>query len=166
MKGTVEVKSWSRGRELTFYYFVNLGYYWVEKSFSVLWVPVICLLMLGLTFLISMDTNNGIPLPISSQRITKAHPLQLWKKTQLICQYTCKHEDCELQNNCYIGQTNTTLSRRLTIRLAIGGPKQHHQEVHHATLTRKELVDNTKNHPNRTWHISFIHIGIPTNQKS
>ena len=27
---------------------------------------------------------------------------------------------------------------------ASGGPIQHHQEVHHATLTRKELVDNTK----------------------
>ena len=53
------------------------------------------------------------------------------------------NEDCELQN-CYIGQTDTTLSRRLTMHLASGGPKQHHQEVHHATLTRKELVDNTK----------------------
>ena len=51
---------------------------------------------------------------------------------------------CELQNNCYIGQTNTTLSRRLAMHLASGGPKQHHQEVHHATLTRKELVDNIK----------------------
>ena len=36
------------------------------------------------------------------------------------------------------------LSRRLTMHLASAGPKQHHQEVHHATLTRKELVDNTK----------------------
>ena len=70
-----------------------------------------------------------------------------------------------LQNNCYIGQTNTTLSRRLTMHLASGGPKQHHKEVHHATLTRKELVDNTK--IIRTERdISFIHIGIPTNQKS
>ena len=30
------------------------------------------------------------------------------------------------------------------MHLASGGPKQHHQEEHHATLTRKELVDNTK----------------------
>ena len=30
------------------------------------------------------------------------------------------------------------------MHLASGGPKQHHQGVHHATLTRKELVDNTK----------------------
>ena len=66
------------------------------------------------------------------------------KKTQQIYQYTCKHEDCELQNNCYIGQTNTTLSGQLTMHLASGGPKQHHQEIHHATLTRMELVNNTK----------------------
>ena len=30
------------------------------------------------------------------------------------------------------------------MHLASGGPKQHHQEVHHATLTRNELVDKTK----------------------
>ena len=41
----------------TFYYFVNLGYFSVEKSSSVLWVPVIWLLMLGLTFLIHRDSN-------------------------------------------------------------------------------------------------------------
>ena len=71
-------------------------------------------------------------------------PTPTLKKTQLIYQYTCKHENCELQNDCYIGQTNTTLSRRLTMRLASGGPKQHHLEKHYATLTRKKIVDNTK----------------------
>ena len=30
------------------------------------------------------------------------------------------------------------------MHLDSGGPEQHHQEVHHATLTRKELVHNTK----------------------
>ena len=71
-------------------------------------------------------------------------PTTTLKKIQLIYQYTCKHKDCELENNCYIGQTDTTLSIRLTVHLASGGRKQHYQEVHHATLTRKELVDNTK----------------------
>ena len=47
-------------------------------------------------------------------------------------------------NNIYIGLTTTTLSRRLTMHLASGGPKQHALENHNLTLTRDDLVNNTE----------------------
>ena len=43
-----------------------------------------------------------------------------------------------------IGMTTTTLSLRLTMHLASGGPKQHALTNHHMPLTREELVNNTK----------------------
>ena len=51
--------------------------------------------------------------------------------------------DCAHQNNTYIGLTTTTLSRRLTMHLASGGPKQHAQDNHNIILTREDLVNNT-----------------------
>ena len=51
---------------------------------------------------------------------------------------------CELHNQTYIGLTTTTLSRRLTMHLSNGGPKQHTQNSHNINLTRQSLVNNTK----------------------
>ena len=62
-----------------------------------------------------------------------------------ICQLTNnKHGVCEHLNNTYIGMTTTTLSRRLTMHLASGGPKQHALTKNHMPLTREELVNNTQ----------------------
>ena len=66
------------------------------------------------------------------------------KKTNLIYQYQCLHGDCEHRNSIYIGMTTTTLSRRLTMHLASGGPKQHALTNHNLLLTRTDLVNNTK----------------------
>ena len=46
--------------------------------------------------------------------------------------------------NTYIGITTTTLSRRLTMHLASGGPMQRALTNHHMPLTREELVNNTQ----------------------
>ena len=71
-------------------------------------------------------------------------PTPTLKKTNVIYQYQCPHGDCEHHPSTYIGLTTTTLSRRLTMHLASGGPKQHALENHNLTLTRNDLVSNTK----------------------
>ena len=65
------------------------------------------------------------------------------KKTNLIYLFTWKH-DSEHQNRTYIGQTTTTLSLRLAMHLASGGPKQHTTDAHKIILNRENIVNNTK----------------------
>jgi hypothetical protein len=65
--------------------------------------------------------------------------------TNVIYEYSCPEEDCQLlQNMKYIGMTTTTLSRRLTCHLTSGAPKQHMLLNHDILLTRRMLVTNTK----------------------
>ena len=52
--------------------------------------------------------------------------------------------DCEHRNNIYLGMTTRTLSRRLTMHLASGGPKQLALDNYNLPLTRADLVNNTK----------------------
>ena len=67
------------------------------------------------------------------------------KKTNVIYEFKCPEGDCELLNNCkYIGVTTTSLSRRLTMHLGGGGPYVHMRDHHKKSITRKQLVDNTK----------------------
>ena len=68
---------------------------------------------------------------------------QAWEKTNLIYQFSCHEGDCELHNQTFIGLTTTTLSRRLTMHLSNGGPKQHTQNSHNINLTRESLVNST-----------------------
>lgn len=58
--------------------------------------------------------NNQAPPPSSLQQ------------TNVIYEYKCTLDDCEEDPaQCYIGQTQTTLSRRITMHLASGAPKTH-----------------------------------------
>ena len=67
------------------------------------------------------------------------------KKTNDIYQYQCSHiVTVHISNNIFIGLNTTTLSRRLKMHQASGGPKQHALENHNLTLTRDDLVNNTK----------------------
>ena len=59
-------------------------------------------------------------------------------------QFSCHEGDCELHNQTYIGLATTTLSRRLTMHLSNGGPKQHTQNSHNINLTSESLANNTK----------------------
>ena len=54
------------------------------------------------------------------------------------------NEDCMLQNINYIGSTTTTLSRRLTMHLNNGAINDHTLSVHRSSLSRANIVDNTK----------------------
>ena len=65
------------------------------------------------------------------------------KRTNVIYQFACPHEDCRLRPVNYIGVTSTSLSRRLTMHLREGAPHDHMTQHHNAKLTRKHLVDNT-----------------------
>ena len=65
------------------------------------------------------------------------------KRTNVVYQFSCPHEDCRLRNVNYIGVTTTSLSRRLTMHLRDGAPHDHMAHHHNTTLTRQQLVDNT-----------------------
>ena len=65
------------------------------------------------------------------------------KCTNVVYQFICPHEDCRLRKETYIGVTTTSLSRRLTMHLRDGAPKEHMQQQHNTTLTRQHLTENT-----------------------
>jgi hypothetical protein len=66
------------------------------------------------------------------------------QQTNVVYEFKCPEEDCRLlQNVNYIGETTTTLSRRLTCHLSSGAPKQHMLNCHRTKLTRTMLNDCT-----------------------
>ena len=65
------------------------------------------------------------------------------KCTNVVYQFICPHEDCRLRQAIYIGVTTTSLSRRLTMHLRDGAPKEHMEEQHKTPLTRQHLTANT-----------------------
>ena len=68
----------------------------------------------------------------------------LLKSTDVVYVYKCPFGDCKLRKNVsYIGQTSTTLSRRLTCHLQSGAPQIHTETVHGRRLSRRDLVENT-----------------------
>ena len=68
------------------------------------------------------------------------------KCTNVVYQFTCPHEDCKPHPTpvCYIGDTTTTLSRRLTCHKQSGDLEKHMREKHNRRVTRDDLVDGTK----------------------
>ena len=60
---------------------------------------------------------------------------------------------CALQTVNYIGETTTTLSKRISGHLQTGAPKQHTLLTHNIQLTRPQMVDNTK----ILYHVSDFH---------
>ena len=89
----------------------------------------------------------------------------LLKRTHVLYHYTCQKGDCALlDTNGYIGQTTTTLSRRITMHLQQGGILTHNA-THHPDdpLTRKDITDNVKvltkeNDPRRLQILEAIYI--------
>ena len=85
------------------------------------------------------------------------------KRVNVVYQFYCPYEDCRLHSVSYIGSTTTTLSRRLTMHLREGSPKEHMHIQHDSTLTRKQLVENTiiitsSNNPHRLRILETLHI--------
>ena len=66
------------------------------------------------------------------------------KSTNVVYQFKCPYEDCQLRlTGDYIGMTTTTLSRRMTMHLQDGAPLQHMKQEHQRALTRQDLTENT-----------------------
>ena len=66
------------------------------------------------------------------------------KTTNVVYQFKCPYEDCQLRlTGDYIGMTTTTLSRRMTMHLQDGAPLQHMMQEHQRALTRQDLTENT-----------------------
>ena len=65
------------------------------------------------------------------------------KQTDVVYRFRCSTGDCATREVYYIGHTTTSLSRRLTMHLQDGGPKQHTWDQHKTQLTRDTLTANT-----------------------
>ena len=67
------------------------------------------------------------------------------KSSNVIYRFKCPDEDCQLRpKEYYVGYTQTTLSRRLTMHLGKGAIKDHSEQEHQATMTRDAIVKNTE----------------------
>ena len=66
------------------------------------------------------------------------------QKSHVVYRFTCTNGNCEVQPSTYLGMTTTKLSRRLTMHLASGTPKNHLKNEHGINITRKILEENTE----------------------
>ena len=67
------------------------------------------------------------------------------KETNVVYHYKCNLGDCALlPHSAYIGNTTTSLTRRITMHLQQGGPLSHTQKHHSEPLTRQLMTQNTK----------------------
>ena len=66
------------------------------------------------------------------------------KQTNVVYLYKCNIGDCALQTVNYIGETTTTLSKRISGHLQSGAPRQHTLTEHNTDLSRTQMVQNTK----------------------
>ena len=90
----------------------------------------------------SQKTSNILIRNRTSQNLSRDK--QQLKRTNVVYKFKCPYEDCVLhENSCYIGVTTTTLSRRLTMHLREGAPKEHLMEKHNHAITRSDLTANT-----------------------
>ena len=67
------------------------------------------------------------------------------KQTNVVYRYNCTLGDCALlPRSAYIGNTTTSLTRRITMHLQQGGPLTHTRQHHSEHLTRQLMVKNTE----------------------
>ena len=66
------------------------------------------------------------------------------KCTNIVYEFKCPSEDCPLPpNSTYIGYTQCTLSRRLTLHLQDGAIQRHFMDCHEMRISRSCIVENT-----------------------
>ena len=72
-------------------------------------------------------------------------PLKVIQQTNVVYSFNCPVLQCQAkpQTETYIGQTQTTLSRRLTMHLQSGSILQHFLNSHNRKPTRTELTEST-----------------------
>ena len=66
------------------------------------------------------------------------------KTSHVVYKINCPSEDCELPNPYYVGQTQNTVSLRLTGHLQNSAIKEHMINQHRTNLTRNQLEKNVK----------------------
>ena len=66
------------------------------------------------------------------------------KRSHLVYSFKCNIGECEHHNSEYIGETETDLSRRLTMHKQNGAIKDHLKDIHNVGITRQILENNTK----------------------
>ena len=66
------------------------------------------------------------------------------KSSHVVYSISSLREDCVLPKSYYIGQTQNTMSLRLTDHLQNGAIKDHMRNCHQKILSRKELENNAK----------------------
>ena len=68
------------------------------------------------------------------------------QKSNVNYEFTCNSGNCETRNISYVGKTQTTLSRRLTMHLQNRESAiiDHYKKEHGKEPSRRDLVENTK----------------------
>ena len=97
----------------------------------------------NLKLIIYYQSATSKSLVMRNNQAPMTPPMQ---QTNLIYEYNCVQDDCEhLPKSSYIGLTTTTLSRRITMHLSSGGPKNHNLAAHKETpISRDLMVENTR----------------------
>ena len=62
--------------------------------------------------------------------------------SNVVYKFICPYQHGEAEES-YIGETTTSLSRRLTMHKQSGSIQTHFQETHHVNVTREQLTENT-----------------------
>ena len=62
--------------------------------------------------------------------------------SNVVYKFICPYQHGEAEES-YIGETTTSLSRRLTMHKQSGSIYTHSQEAHNINITREQLTDNT-----------------------
>ena len=76
---------------------------------------------------------------IIKNSLTSSSVLQM---SHVVYRINCPVEDCELLKAYYIGQTQNSISRRMTEHLQNGAVKEHMMNKHRTILTRSDIVKN------------------------
>ena len=80
-----------------------------------------------------------------SMRNNPSQPPTKLQQTNVIYEFSCNQ--CVIQHSKavnYVGMTQTTLSRRLTMHLGKGSIKDHYMENHQIVIDRKVIEENTR----------------------
>ena len=100
-----------------------------------------------------VDSNKKVKLQIYYKNKKTSHLLlknspdiksEALQKSHVVYKFTCKQGNCEVLHSTYIGMTTTKLTRRITMHLASGAPKNHLRSEHNTIITRKYLEENTE----------------------
>lgn len=65
-------------------------------------------------------------------------------KSHVVYQYKCNHQECQPQDQTYIGYTECTLTDRCRNHAQSGSILQHNVTTHHQRITTKQILEATE----------------------